>query len=267
MEHHGAECYRLRPTDIFAERRDHDFPNTTHSPLAAAVEQSLQWRSLVRSVAENAANLANLEARHKALQGQFATRTSALEDQLKTTTERLTATSEQRKATTEQLTVIADQLKTITEQLEDLQASVSSLHTAVHRETARNSVHLRALEAQAQPGGVVEAEGAAPEAEGGAGPVEGGPEVYAAVGFARQVADKLRLLQERGEAAMQPTIKPPEAAYCPRWCRRCLAQSTTGTATAGGGGKCGRCRAVWYCSSACQKADWNVHKTYCSPGK
>jgi hypothetical protein len=28
--------------------------------------------------------------------------------------------------------------------------------------------------------------------------------------------------------------------------------------------QCSRCKSVFYCSAACQKADWSVHKKYCS---
>lgn len=29
--------------------------------------------------------------------------------------------------------------------------------------------------------------------------------------------------------------------------------------------RCGRCRQTWYCSKACQKADWSTHKEHCGP--
>ncbi len=28
--------------------------------------------------------------------------------------------------------------------------------------------------------------------------------------------------------------------------------------------KCGKCKAVFYCSKECQKSDWNLHKVFCS---
>ncbi len=44
-------------------------------------------------------------------------------------------------------------------------------------------------------------------------------------------------------------------------CARCDKRKLEG---AGGGGNCTRCKRVWYCSQACQAADWTAgHKAVC----
>ncbi|KAI9033478.1 hypothetical protein DFJ74DRAFT_763686 [Hyaloraphidium curvatum] len=47
-------------------------------------------------------------------------------------------------------------------------------------------------------------------------------------------------------------------------CRRCEKSSTTGPGS-GSTKRCSRCKAAFYCSAQCQKADWPSHKPNCRP--
>ena len=51
----------------------------------------------------------------------------------------------------------------------------------------------------------------------------------------------------------------PKIAYCGFLCHGCLCESSSETKLY----RCGRCKKAWYCSKACQTAEWERHKSNC----
>ncbi|CAN0355033.1 unnamed protein product [Hapterophycus canaliculatus] len=45
-------------------------------------------------------------------------------------------------------------------------------------------------------------------------------------------------------------------------CANCF-KHVNGQGSNGGGSRCSGCKSIWYCSRACQKADWREHRTEC----
>ena len=66
----------------------------------------------------------------------------------------------------------------------------------------------------------------------------------------------VRTAAEKGDVKAQTTLSTLEAVIHSQ-CAQC---GKSAAAMEGGGKLCARCHAVCYCSAACQKAHWKVHK-------